>query len=206
MIPNTFSLDHFDDSIPSHQMKEQTIDIWWLFDDGGLTILTGYLLTNHKKFKKYKLRIMALDEVGFEDTTEMVQLMTKLRINAEIQHVQGYTSEDCELMNTSNSGINIIGTHVETKIDDIENENSDAGEESVPQNKRNKVSEFAFKKIQKYRKVGKTIERYSNKAKLCLITMPYPRKKYKWWEYSHIIGDLTPRNVSTMFIRGTQEQ
>eukprot|EP01083_Nonionella_stella_P232535 820180_1 len=72
---------------------------------------------------------MALDEVGFEDTTEMVHLMTKLRINAEIKHVQTCTTEDCDnvnpnssISNINTSNINIIGAHVETKIDDDINE------------------------------------------------------------------------------------
>merc|ERR1719476_721816 len=72
----------------SKKKVEKYIDIWWLFDDGGLTILTGYLLTKHKKFKDYKLRIMALDEIGFEDQTDMVHLVDRMRIDAEIVHVQ----------------------------------------------------------------------------------------------------------------------
>merc|ERR1711992_459879 len=72
----------------SSTKKNKCIDIWWLFDDGGLTILTGYLLTKHKKFKDYKLRIMALDEIGFEDQTDMVHLVDRMRIDAEIVHVQ----------------------------------------------------------------------------------------------------------------------
>merc|ERR1712157_709239 len=78
-------------------MGNGTIDIWWLFDDGGLTISTGYLLTKHKQFKNYKLRIMALDELGFEDHSEMVYLMNKLRIKAHIEHVktdQGVTDDE----------------------------------------------------------------------------------------------------------------
>merc|ERR1719384_1947591 len=100
MVPKDFSLLNIinmhdeDDNIPppttgpDGQRATNYIDIWWLFDDGGLTILTGYLLTKHKKFKDYKLRIMALDEIGFEDQTDMVHLVDRMRIDAEIVHVQ----------------------------------------------------------------------------------------------------------------------
>jgi solute carrier family 12 (sodium/potassium/chloride transporter), member 2 len=37
--------------------QEGFIDVWWLFDDGGLTILLPYLLVQHKLWKKCKLRI-----------------------------------------------------------------------------------------------------------------------------------------------------
>ncbi|KAL0167419.1 hypothetical protein M9458_035641, partial [Cirrhinus mrigala] len=34
-----------------------TIDVWWLFDDGGLTLLLPHILTTRKKWKDCKLRI-----------------------------------------------------------------------------------------------------------------------------------------------------
>uniref|UniRef100_A0A8C9TY44 Solute carrier family 12 member 3 n=1 Tax=Scleropages formosus TaxID=113540 RepID=A0A8C9TY44_SCLFO len=34
-----------------------TIDVWWLFDDGGLTLLIPYILTTRKKWGECKLRI-----------------------------------------------------------------------------------------------------------------------------------------------------
>merc|ERR1712190_542709 len=99
MVPKDFSLlkiipdmhsesDEESSNQNSNTKKNKYIDIWWLFDDGGLTILTGYLLTKHKKFKDYKLRIMALDEIGFEDQTDMVHLVDRMRIDAEIVHVR----------------------------------------------------------------------------------------------------------------------
>jgi hypothetical protein len=35
-----------------------TIDVWWLFEDGGLTILLPYLLNKHAQWKSYKLRVL----------------------------------------------------------------------------------------------------------------------------------------------------
>ena len=58
---------HFE--LVSKGNEAPTIDIWWLFDDGGLKILTGYLLTKHKEFRNgrnNRLRILALDEIGFD--------------------------------------------------------------------------------------------------------------------------------------------
>merc|ERR1719410_776982 len=212
MIPNHFSFEHLNDGAIDD--KNGTIDIWWLFDDGGLTILTGYLLTKYKEFKNYKLRIMALDEIGFEDTQEMVYLMNKLRIKADIEHVT-MDKDDMEMGSLQNITVGADMKHValngvETEV--AADENKEFGDdEPLPSDgdaggRKRKVSEFAHKKMRMYRRVGRTIEKYSKDAKLCLITMPYPRKKFNWWEYSHIIHDLTPKNVTTMFIRGTQEQ
>lgn len=43
-------------------MKQEkgTIDIWWLYDDGGLTVLLPYILSTRANWKNCKLRIFAL--------------------------------------------------------------------------------------------------------------------------------------------------
>lgn len=37
-----------------------TIDVWWLYDDGGLTILLPYILSTRSYWSECKLRIFAL--------------------------------------------------------------------------------------------------------------------------------------------------
>merc|ERR1712190_233063 len=294
IIPDMHAEDDSNGVADSKKKVEKYIDIWWLFDDGGLTILTGYLLTKHKKFKDYKLRIMALDEIGFEDQTDMVHLVDRMRIDAEIVHVQSTdtgrplvtpknpTSPSVQIVmepdtpaaggkrsdsdkskdaksvtiaddsqfkynkgtvehsndtHTEHSDITQFTMHsdapkdhsqnhsddspaqsnqtrIEPSVDSIQleeksqtsSENSKEEGNEFTRKRRRKVSEFAVSKMEKYKRVGETIERYSKDAKLCLITMPYPRKKFEWWEFSHIIHDLTPKEVPSIFVRGTQDQ
>merc|ERR1719242_268638 len=68
------------------------IDIWWLYDDGGLTVLIPYLLKSHDLWKDCKLRIMALENLGYSEQNELAALMTKLRIDAEIVPVRSDSS------------------------------------------------------------------------------------------------------------------
>ncbi|KAF7666619.1 hypothetical protein LDENG_00099340 [Lucifuga dentata] len=60
-----------------------TIDVWWLFDDGGLTLLLPYILTTRKKWKDCKLRIFIAGQPGRSelDKQEMMSLLQKFRIN-----------------------------------------------------------------------------------------------------------------------------
>uniref|UniRef100_A0A3P9C051 Solute carrier family 12 member 1 n=1 Tax=Maylandia zebra TaxID=106582 RepID=A0A3P9C051_9CICH len=44
-----------------------TIDVWWLFDDGGLTLLLPYILTTRKKWKDCKMRIFMAGQPGRSD-------------------------------------------------------------------------------------------------------------------------------------------
>ncbi|XP_061856351.1 solute carrier family 12 member 1 isoform X2 [Colius striatus] len=59
-----------------------SIDIWWLFDDGGLTILIPYILTIRKKWKNCKLRIFTGGKVNRieEEKLVMASLLSKFRI------------------------------------------------------------------------------------------------------------------------------
>nr|AZT78967.1 sodium/hydrogen exchanger 2b [Lateolabrax maculatus] len=70
----------------AHFKKKQpkgTIDVWWLFDDGGLTLLLPYILTTRKKWKDSKLRIFIAGQPGRSelDKQEMKSLLQKFRIN-----------------------------------------------------------------------------------------------------------------------------
>ena len=58
------------------------IDVWWLYDDGGLTLLIPYLLQQNKHFKGCKLRIMSLEN-NIQDQLELALLIKRLRIDAE---------------------------------------------------------------------------------------------------------------------------
>ena len=37
-----------------------TLDVWWLYDDGGLTILLPYIISQRSTWGNCKLRIFAL--------------------------------------------------------------------------------------------------------------------------------------------------
>uniref|UniRef100_A0A803T2B7 Solute carrier family 12 member 1 n=1 Tax=Anolis carolinensis TaxID=28377 RepID=A0A803T2B7_ANOCA len=59
-----------------------TIDVWWLFDDGGLILLIPYILTLRKKWKDCKLRIFTGGKVTRleEEKLKMASLLSKFRI------------------------------------------------------------------------------------------------------------------------------
>jgi len=48
--------------------KLSFIDIYWLYDDGGLTLLIPYILSERKKWKKCKLRIFVIVDEESNDT------------------------------------------------------------------------------------------------------------------------------------------
>ncbi|XP_053405813.1 solute carrier family 12 member 1-like isoform X2 [Mercenaria mercenaria] len=60
-----------------------TIDVWWLYDDGGLTLLLPFILHQRKQWKHAKLRVFCqCTKKGdiTEDQTRMASLLAKFRI------------------------------------------------------------------------------------------------------------------------------
>ncbi|XP_077328086.1 solute carrier family 12 member 1 isoform X2 [Lithobates pipiens] len=70
----------------SEQFKKKqgkgTIDVWWIFDDGGLTLLIPHILTLRKKWKDCKLRIFIGGKVNRieDEKLTMAALLSKFRI------------------------------------------------------------------------------------------------------------------------------
>ncbi|XP_069138300.1 LOW QUALITY PROTEIN: solute carrier family 12 member 1-like [Argopecten irradians] len=61
-----------------------TIDVWWLYDDGGLTLLIPYILSTRRIWKDCKLRVFCAGSKKSnpqEDQMRMASLLAKFRID-----------------------------------------------------------------------------------------------------------------------------
>nr|CAH0110929.1 unnamed protein product [Daphnia galeata] len=72
-------------SICRFRMKQKrgTIDVWWLYDDGGLSMLLPYILTSRSNWANSKLRVFCLadaDEEQHVRQKSMKLLLEKFRI------------------------------------------------------------------------------------------------------------------------------
>ncbi|KAK7068983.1 hypothetical protein SK128_015901 [Halocaridina rubra] len=60
-----------------------TIDVWWLFDDGGLTVLIPYILTTRSQWSQCSMRVFFLANKKTDMASEqrrMAELLGKFRI------------------------------------------------------------------------------------------------------------------------------
>uniref|UniRef100_A0A665WTL4 Solute carrier family 12 member 3-like n=1 Tax=Echeneis naucrates TaxID=173247 RepID=A0A665WTL4_ECHNA len=62
---------------------KKTIDVYWIADDGGLTLLVPYLLTRRKRWHSSKVRVFIVgDEQNMEEgRAEMVALLKRFRLD-----------------------------------------------------------------------------------------------------------------------------
>lgn len=71
-------------SIFQKKQESGTLDVWWLYDDGGLTILLPYIISQRSAWSNCKLRIFALANRRHEMELEernMANLLAKFRID-----------------------------------------------------------------------------------------------------------------------------
>ncbi len=48
------------------KQRKSTIDIWWLYDDGGLTMLLPYIIHSRTNYAGCKIRVFALANSNLE--------------------------------------------------------------------------------------------------------------------------------------------
>ena len=76
------------------EKQSGTIDVWWLYDDGGLTVLLPYLLTLHRAWKNCKLRFFSADirtkhDINLQEL-RLANLLKKFRIdNSCVEKTEG---------------------------------------------------------------------------------------------------------------------
>lgn len=82
--PQSNSSPSVDVSLFRTKQKKGFIDVWWLYDDGGLTLLIPYIISTHSQWKDCKLRIFTLTNRKSEldiEQRNMAALLSKFRID-----------------------------------------------------------------------------------------------------------------------------
>ncbi|XP_038557279.1 solute carrier family 12 member 1 [Micropterus salmoides] len=183
-----------------------TIDVWWLFDDGGLTLLLPYILTTRKKWKDSKLRIFIAGQPGRSelDKDEMKSLLQKFRINC--------------------SDINVIDDiHVQPRSDSLkkledmiepfrlhEESKDHAQAEAMRRDQPWKITDEELSTFEEKTslqvRLNEVLQENSKSANLIIVSMPIARKEsvsdflYMAW-LDILTKDLPP----TLLIRGNHK-
>ncbi|XP_031563639.1 solute carrier family 12 member 2-like, partial [Actinia tenebrosa] len=168
----------------SFQGKQRgTIDVWWLSDDGGLTILIPYLLSLHHSWKNCKLRIFTHATSGNiqDNIVRMANLLKKFRIDfSSIEEVKGIR----------------------------EPPSKESVEEFLKLPIRSEFEEGGMqmdKRILRHIRIGELVRKHSKDARLIVMTLPVPKVEImscmmymSWLEV--LSADLPP----VLLVRGNQ--
>ncbi|XP_067119704.1 solute carrier family 12 member 2-like isoform X2 [Centruroides vittatus] len=177
------------------KQKKGTIDVWWLYDDGGLTMLIPYLLIRRSQWESCKLRIFALANKKNEldrQQHNMAVLLSKFRIDY--------------------SDVTVIPDVTKSPQDSSkkEFENIIQKWKHNTENKDNflitEAELLALKdKSNRHMRLRELLLQHSNEASLIVMTLPMPRKStcsaplYMAW-LEMLTRDMPP----FLLIRGNQ--
>uniref|UniRef100_A0A8C4R0C4 Solute carrier family 12 member 3 n=1 Tax=Eptatretus burgeri TaxID=7764 RepID=A0A8C4R0C4_EPTBU len=189
-----------------HKQSSGTVDVWWLFDDGGLTLLIPYILTTKKKWQNCRIRIFIGGKINRMDHDKrmMATLLNKFRIDFSDIEVLGEMNKkpDKESVRIFEEMIEPFRIHE----DDIGEEVADVLKKECPWKITDDEMERSRDKTNRQIRLNELLHKYSGDAKLIVITLPVARKgvvpSALYLAWLEVISQDLP---STLLIRGNQQ-
>ncbi|XP_070070342.1 bumetanide-sensitive sodium-(potassium)-chloride cotransporter isoform X1 [Drosophila takahashii] len=191
----------------TRKRSHAVIDVWWLYDDGGLTLLLPYIISTRRTWQTCKLRVYALanknSELEFEQRS-MASLLSKFRIDySDLTLIPDITKKPQE---TSTQFFNeLIKDFVVTEK---EGENGSSSRATLNEDDAHITDDDLLAvqdKTNRYLRLREYLREQSTKSDLVVMTMPMPRKNivsaplYMAWLES-LSRDMPP----FLFVRGNQ--
>ncbi|KAK2899953.1 solute carrier family 12 member 3-like [Channa argus] len=185
---------------------KKNIDVYWVADDGGLTLLVPYLLTRRKRWSKCKVRVFIVgdDQNMDERRKEMLELLKRFRLDFH----EVIVMTDTEKRPHSRNLNRFLDSVAPFRLYDEQKES--ASVQDLRHNAQWKISdkEFEVFKPKSERKVrlNEIIRKNSQNAAILLVTLPVPHSDcpsalYMAWLNALSCGLHCP----VLFIRGNQE-
>ncbi|XP_028397037.1 solute carrier family 12 member 2-like [Dendronephthya gigantea] len=163
-----------------NEKREGTIDVWWLFDDGGLTLLIPYLLSLNRYWKKCDLRVFTPKSMQKESELStskirMVKLLKQFRI--DVSRV-----------------IEFDGISEKPKDDSITDFTNLAGHTVEGENRKRSLRHI---------RLGELLKKHSNKdTSLIVMTLPVPSEAVEPTLYMSWLEMMTRDLPPILLIRG----
>ncbi|KAM8866447.1 solute carrier family 12 member 2 [Synchiropus picturatus] len=164
----------------SQQFKKKqgkgTIDVWWLFDDGGLTLLIPYLLTNRSKWGDCRIRIFIGGKINRidHDRRMMATLLSRFRIDFSDINVLGDINTKPKKHNKL-SFKELIEPY-RLKEDDMEQEAAERLKAQEPWRITDNELELYKAKTNRQIRLNELLKEHSSAAKLIVMSLPLARK------------------------------
>ncbi|OWA49967.1 Solute carrier family 12 member 2 [Hypsibius exemplaris] len=179
------------------------IHVWWLYDDGGLSLLVPYLLTRTSPWNGCKLKIFCLDGKPKDGETgntqqSMKALLDKFRIQAD-----EVTAVDLDTP-PSEESIKWFNNLIEKFRSDS------ANDKAKYHNGQEVIRDFDLldlkEKTLRHIRLRELLQQHSSNSSLNVVTMPLPRKNRSSTLYMATLELMVAGGMpTTLLIRGAHE-
>ncbi|TMW51827.1 hypothetical protein DOY81_003072 [Sarcophaga bullata] len=152
-------------TIFSNKHPKSTIDVFWLYDDGGLTMLLPYIISMRSNWQNCKLRVFALSHGKDEALEEknMASLLTKFRIKySQLIMLKGVTDRPKD-------------TTIEQHKELIDSYCYNAG--SIDSGITDAELQEMEEKTNRQLRIHELVVEHSSNAALIVMSLPMPRKE-----------------------------
>ncbi|KAI4882670.1 hypothetical protein NFI96_014659 [Prochilodus magdalenae] len=153
-----------------------TVDVWWLFDDGGLTLLIPYLIANKKKWKDCKIRVFIGGKINRidHDRRAMATLLSKFRIDFSDITVLG--DINTKPKSESLAAFAKMIEPYKLREDDMDQEAADKLKADEPWRITDNELELYKAKSNRQIRLNELLKEHSSTANLIVMSMPLARK------------------------------
>ncbi|XP_067117756.1 solute carrier family 12 member 10, tandem duplicate 1 [Osmerus mordax] len=212
--PSTIPEEDQQENFPEEQKRtvfqnkqgKKTIDVYWISDDGGLTLLVPYLLTRRRRWRQCKVRVFIVGHQYNmeEDRKEMISLLKRFRLDVH----------DVIVMTDSEKPPNPKNLkRFEDTVAPFRLRDAQHPDVSLQQQKKDcpwKISdkELEALRLKSERKVhlNEIIRRNSQNSALVLVSLPVPQTDCPGALYMAWLDVLTSGlHCPTVLIRGNQQ-
>ncbi|XP_032093138.1 solute carrier family 12 member 3-like isoform X2 [Thamnophis elegans] len=195
------------ETVFQRNQKKKNIDIYWLFDDGGLTLLIPYLLTRRKRWSQCKVRVFISGQISNaeEHREEIRSLLDKFRLGfSEVVVLPEIIWKPEE--NIYKEFEDLIAPY-RLNEGQKDAETIETMKKEMPWKITSEDLRIYKKKSEQHLRLHEVLQDHSRNAALIVISLPVVRKGacpsslYMAW-LETVSKDLPPPIV---FIRGNQE-
>eukprot|EP00096_Caligus_rogercresseyi_P009884 TRINITY_DN3456_c0_g1_i2.p1 TRINITY_DN3456_c0_g1~~TRINITY_DN3456_c0_g1_i2.p1 ORF type:complete len:771 (-),score=246.82 TRINITY_DN3456_c0_g1_i2:780-3092(-) len=190
-----------------------TIDVYWLYDDGGLTLLIPHILQTRAKYSKCKLRVFFLSNKNDEldgQTRSMASLLAKFRIDfTDVIMLTDATKQPSK--ETKAEFKTMISAAAASKESSKKHSTSsrDSSSSSETEEVPPLVSEMDLiannEKTNFHLRIAEIVKSNSSSADLIVMTLPMPKREILPQELYMGWLDYTTKNMPPfLLVKGNQ--
>ncbi|XP_034412678.1 solute carrier family 12 member 3-like [Cyclopterus lumpus] len=196
-------VDQMETVFQSDQGKK-TIDVYWIADDGGLTLLVPYLLTRRKRWHRSKIRVFIVgDEQNMEEgRNEMIALLKRFRLDCSNVTVMTDSERHPDAKNLRR----FVDSVAPFRLHDEPQEDVSVQGRSAPWKISDKEFEAFRLKSERTVRLNEILRSYSQHAALVLVSLPVPHRDCTSALYMAWLETLTcGLHCPAVLIRGNQQ-